>query len=340
MKKFLALIICAIMTMVCLFTVSCKAEPGTVSIKYYADGSKIVSAILSGKENIGVVPEPAASNLIKKASTQGKTLYKLDMQELYDSQSRAYPQAVLMIKESVLNTYPQLATVLKEKFAENVDYVKNNTVEAVNAIFEKLDVTTLQANALSTTAIDGCKIYWQDAVQAKEDVKNYIEDIISIDSSSAKEVTEDFFYDGFVSGSTDKEQLSFYAPDGAPSLAIAKFIKDQQNFIEGLTVDYNLVATQSVSTSLVPAYRGGVADIIILPVNMASKFYNEGENTNDNYKLVSVITHGNFYIISTEEISVSDLKDNRVAVPQKNAVPDWTFRSMLTKHNLKSSEIY
>ena len=123
-------------------------------------------------------------------------------------------------------------------------------------------------------------------------------------------------------------------------MAIAKFIKDQQNFIEGLTVDYNLVATQSVSTSLVPAYRGGVADIIILPVNMASKFYNEGENTNDNYKLVSVITHGNFYIISTEEISVSDLKDNRVAVPQKNAVPDWTFRSMLTKHNLKSSEIY
>ncbi len=339
MKRFLSVTICAIMMAVCLFAISCKAEPGTVSIKYYADGSKIVSAILSGQENIGVVPEPAASNLIKKANMQGKTLYKLDMQELYDSQSKAYPQAVLMIKESVLNTYPQLANVIAEKFADNVDYVKNNTQEAVNAIFKKLDVTTLQANALSTSAIDGCKIYWQGANQAKTDVKSYIEDIISIDGSSAKVVADDFFYSGSTNGSTVKEQLSFYAPDGAPALAITKFIKDQQNFIEGITVNYNLVATQSVTTSLVPAYRGGVADIIILPVNMASKFYNVGENSDDAYKLVSVITHGNFYIISTEQISVSDLKDNRVAVPQKNAVPDWTFRSMLTKHNLKSSEI-
>ena len=51
--------------------------------------------------------------------------------------------------------------------------------------------------------------------------------------------------------------------------------------------------------------------------------------------MVAVITHGNFYIISTEEIIVNDLKGKQIAVPMKGAVPDWTLQMTLKKYGLQ-----
>jgi len=342
MKKILASVISVILLLTASFSlVGCGEPPkGQVSIKYYADGGAIVSALLSGEETIGLVPEPAATNAVKKASQQGKTLYTLDLQELYDDESKAYPQAVLMVKESVLATYPEIAQNIADTLNDNVSWVKENTATAVEKITEKCEVTTLKAPALSESAIDGCKIYYQSSTDAKQSVKNYISDIRAIDATSAKAVEDGFFYDGTADGTCAKSELSVYAPDGAPALAIAKYINDGYDFGTGLTVNYNIIANAQVPAQLVVgAYRSGNADIIVLPVNAASKFYNSDDNAQDNYKLVSVITHGNFYILSTEEIAIADLKDSRIAVPQKNAVPDWTFRSVLSKHGLEGKNI-
>ena len=50
--------------------------------------------------------------------------------------------------------------------------------------------------------------------------------------------------------------------------------------------------------------------------------------------MVAVVTHGNFYIISTTPITVNDLNNKQVAVPNQGAVPDWTFKMVLAKNNL------
>ena len=125
--------------------------------------------------------------------------------------------------------------------------------------------------------------------------------------------------------------MTVSAPDGAPALAIAKFIVDNETFETELTFNYNVIKANTIPV----VYRGAQADILIMPVNIASKFYNTDSNTSDPYKMVSVITHGNFYIISTEKITVDDLKDKQVAVPNQNAVPDWTFRLTMKKYNLE-----
>jgi hypothetical protein len=295
--------------------------------------------MLSLEENIGLVPEPAATTLMNKAQLQGRTLYRLDLQELYDKNDKAYPQAVLMVKESVLSTYPDIVSAIQSGITDSVSFAKTNTVYAVNAVKSKLETTTLNPSTLSSQAIDGCKIYFEGALSAKSAVKKYVNELITLNESSAKAIQEDFFYNGTATGTSTKKSLSVYVPDGAPALAISKLIATSSDLGTGLTVNYNVVATTLVPAQLVPAYRGGTADIIILPVNLASKFYNTDGNTADNYKLVSVVTHGNFYIISTEEITVKDLKDKRVAVPQQNAVPDWTFRTVLKKHNLNGVNI-
>ncbi len=166
-----------------------------VNIKYnYTEGKDVVKSIMAGSETIGLVPEPAASNLeanyLKK---NGQALYRLDLQELYDSEQKAYPQAVLMVKKSVLNANPNLVSALQTKITESASWIKQNVATSVSAINDK-GGATLDAKTLSEQAINGCKIYWESAIDAKESVKNYINKIIEIDSANASAVSDDFFY--------------------------------------------------------------------------------------------------------------------------------------------------
>ena len=165
-----------------------------VNIKYYTQGSDIVQSIMAGNETIGLVPEPAATNLEAKYLQQkGKQLYRLDLQELYDAQQKSYPQAVLMVKKSVLQANPNLVGALQTKITESANWIKQNVASAVSAINDK-GGTTLNAQTLSEKAIEASKIYWESAVDAKTSVKNYINQIIEIDSTKAIAVSDDFFY--------------------------------------------------------------------------------------------------------------------------------------------------
>ena len=48
--------------------------------------------------------------------------------------------------------------------------------------------------------------------------------------------------------------------------------------------------------------------------------------------MLGVVTHGNFYVMSSENISaLSDLKGKTVGVIGQNQVPDLTFRYLLDK---------
>lgn len=164
-----------------------------VTINYYQEGKNVVQSILGGSETIGLVPEPAATTLEAKYLLKGKQLYRLDLQELYDGESKAYPQAVLMVKKSVLAENSNLVSALQTKITESANWIGQNVSSAVNAVNAK-GGTTLDAQTLSQKAINGCKIYWENATEAKVSVKEYINKIIEIDSSKATAVSDDFFY--------------------------------------------------------------------------------------------------------------------------------------------------
>lgn len=328
MKKFLTVILASFLFLISFGAIACAEQPkDKVGLKYYQDGSQIVPLILGGAETIGLIPEPAASALQKNATAQGKTLYRLDLQELYDADEKAYPQAVLMVKKSVIATHNGLISTLEQKITESVSWAKQNVQNAVNAIGEH-GATTLKAGALNQNVIDACKIYWQSAVDAKTSVKNYVEKIIGIDSASAKAVSDDFFYTS-ASGESQKAEYTFVAPDGAPAIAISKLLYDEDGLSTGKKVNYGVVAAGQIKTSL----TNGSADFVLAPVNLASKFYKE-HNQTDHYVMVAVITHGNFYIISSEQITINDLSGKQMAVPMKGAVPDWTLQIVLNKYNL------
>ncbi len=334
MKKIFTLILTTLLLVTSIFAFGCsnQGEQDKVNIKYYGQASDIPPMILSGKETIGLVPEPAATALQKNAQKQGLALYRLDLQELYDSNEKAYPQAVLMVKKSVLGSHGEISGVINEKIAESVTWAKGNPALAVTAIGNH-GATTLKAPALSAEVIDACKIYFEDASTAKNSVQNYVNSIIEIDSTKAKVVGDDFFYTSS-SITNDKESYSFVMPDGAPALAVSKLMNDESDLSTGKTINYSVVQANLLRSYLV----SGSADFVLAPVNVASQFYKEN-SSEDHYVMVAVVTHGNFYIISTEKISINDLDGKQIAVPMMGAVPDWTFKMVLSKHNMTFSVV-
>ena len=333
MKRTLSVILSLIMTIGVVFAVGCnnpEKDNGSVSVKYYATAPDMLPMLKQGQLTIGLLPEPAATQLTKMASD--KTWYRLDVQELYDGENKAYPQAVVLVKESLLNTYPNLVNQMASSFNSSVDWAKNNVESAVSAVSSKLEeglTPSLTTKNLSASVVDGCKIYWQGATEAKTSVENYINDITAIEPTSAKKVADDFFYNGTANGEFTKDVVNVVAPDGAPALAIAKFIFDNENFGTDKTFNYKVVNSSKIGGVV----NQGVGDIVIIPVNAASKLYKA--NANNPYKLVSVVTHGNLYIMSTEKInSITELKDKTIGVIGQGLVPDLTFKSILNKNQM------
>ena len=169
------------------------AVSGKVALKYFADASEIIPALRQGVITIGLVPEPAANKLVGVDSSYK---YALDLQELYDAETKTYPQAVVMVKNRVIQSYPEIIANFGDKIASAVSWVKTNTalaVDTINSVLAEGLTPSLDAANLNATVIDNCKIGWQSAADAKVAVQAYINAIIDIAPQAAKAVSDDFF---------------------------------------------------------------------------------------------------------------------------------------------------
>ncbi len=134
-----------------------------------------------------------------------------------------------------------------------------------------------------------------------------------------------------------KDYISVYTPDGAPALALAKLMDEENSF--GGKTEYNVV-----DPSLIAGFVTGEnpkADLCVLPLNLASKLLGAGEK----YKMLGTVTHGNLYILKKqggEDITpenMSILKGKVVGVIQLANVPGLTFKAVLRGKGLEYSEL-
>ncbi len=120
--------------------------------------------------------------------------------------------------------------------------------------------------------------------------------------------------------------LKVYCPDGAPAIAIAQMLGDNQ--IGGQPAEFKIVSSTQITNFV--QKRNAVADVAILPLNAAVKICGTG----DDYQMVSVLTHGNLYIVSDKAISLSDLVGKKVGVIGQGLVPDLTLKAVLNKNGI------
>lgn len=127
-------------------------------------------------------------------------------------------------------------------------------------------------------------------------------------------------------GCGDEMDIEIYMPDGAPALAMAKLMHDDNEF--GVDVDYNVVSSNNISNYIIQKR----ADIAILPINAASKILKDGKE----YKVLATVTNGNLYIVGNKDISsLNDLKNEVVGIFGAGNVPTLTLKYLLSSNNIE-----
>lgn len=127
---------------------------------------------------------------------------------------------------------------------------------------------------------------------------------------------------GCVEEVTD-EKVSVMAPTGTPTLGIAKALEEE-------FIDEKIVSGADL---LIAEFTKGEYDIIVAPVNLGAKFYNE--NDNFKYQLYETIVWGSYYLASTSEIeSFESLEGKTITVFGKNSTPDVVFRTLVASKNM------
>ncbi|WP_160685219.1 ABC transporter substrate-binding protein [Clostridium sp. C2-6-12] len=119
------------------------------------------------------------------------------------------------------------------------------------------------------------------------------------------------------------KEINFVAPDGLPSIAVAKLIKEKPEIKAGYNVNYTVEKnSESLSTSVMK----GEPDIAVVPSNLAAIAFNK----NKQYKIAGTVGFGSFYIGSTNENqTIDNLKGKEVYNIGKGLTPDIITRTIL-----------
>lgn len=135
-------------------------------------------------------------------------------------------------------------------------------------------------------------------------------------------------------GDNDSSTISVYAPDGAPALALAQLMSDNPQFSED--VSYHIVDANTISSYVTYENNSKNADLVIMPVNAASKILNDGSN----YKMLGAVTHGNLYIVAnkdrenlTTENFAESIEGTKVGIVQLPQFPGVMFKTLLHKYS-------
>lgn len=116
----------------------------------------------------------------------------------------------------------------------------------------------------------------------------------------------------------EDSKVTIITPYGIPFISVARLNNDKSISIEAV----------SGAEHLQSALSSASYDIVIAPLNLGANLYNAGKS---NYKIASVITSNNAYIVSRVEDplnSIDDLIDKEIMAFGKNGIPGSLIRKL------------
>lgn len=99
--------------------------------------------------------------------------------------------------------------------------------------------------------------------------------------------------------------------------------------------DYDIDVVNGVDP-LVAAFGSSQYDIIIAPTNLGAKFYHASKD----YQLVASIVWGNYYLISRQSFSISDLDQQVIHTFGQNQTPDIILTYVLSVNSVNATFEY
>lgn len=133
---------------------------------------------------------------------------------------------------------------------------------------------------------------------------------------------------GLVACNDDKDvapdTLQLYVPDGAPALAVAKFIAEKDTLtVAGYKIAVNIVPANQIAAHMAKAD----GDIVIMPANAGMNLISKGAG----YEFVCSNTRGILYMLSLEQgtVTPADLAGKKVGCIGEGAVPEYALMTVL-----------
>lgn len=283
--------------------------------------------------------EPLASLKVKMTANLEKPLRVVaDLQRLYGGEN-GYPQAVLVAKNSFIQKVgTSWINAFTADMADAATWLTAETTEistivgAVSAHLTEGLTPSFSAANLTKEVIKNCGVRFENAWECKAQVNAFLQELMGVSENAAKAVSDNFFMseNESVSGTESEISAKIFMPDGAPALAMAKFMSENRADCEFNVVEASTIA--SYVTGVNPA-----ADLCVLPLNAASKLLGTGEK----FTMLGTVTHGNLYLLSsnaTQTIeSLEELKalqGKKVGTIQIDNVPGLTLKLILKKSGL------
>lgn len=144
-----------------------------------------------------VIPEPAASPRAGNANLNLKIVGSL--QSLYGE--NGYPQAVLVAKNSLIESDPEFISAFMQKMTEGAEWLLKEEVSAqtiITAITSHFadpeTFSSFNANNLTKTVIKNCAVRFDDCTVCDSAVVAFLEELKNAGDASATAVSQDFFY--------------------------------------------------------------------------------------------------------------------------------------------------
>ncbi len=131
----------------------------------------------------------------------------------------------------------------------------------------------------------------------------------------------------------DQSTVSIAVPNGSPAISFARIIQ-KKALSDDITVDFRLLDGPSQIPIITQKEQ---ADLIFMPLNIASKLYNKGVG----YKLLNVVSWGALNIVSSDEgiTDWKDLKGKELYLFGEGASPDILTRFFLSENGINPDEL-
>lgn len=125
------------------------------------------------------------------------------------------------------------------------------------------------------------------------------------------------------------DTLQLYVPDGAPALAVAKFIAEKDTLtVAGYKIAVNIVPANQIAAHMAKAD----GDIVIMPANAGMNLISKGAE----YEFVCSNTRGILYMLSLEQgtVTPADLAGKKVGCIGEGAVPEYALMTVLESNGV------
>lgn len=144
-------------------------EINRTDIQYLADTNTTQQQLVAdaNPNTIYLVAEPVLSAAKNKLSSQGKTVYTLDVQKLFNEASSGmnFLQAGVFVKNDIDSEF---VTAYLKALEESINYVNQNVDEAAK-LAQSLNLN-LPAEAVLKVAIPGCNLHFRKSNEIKDSV--------------------------------------------------------------------------------------------------------------------------------------------------------------------------